>query len=127
MPATLAIRSWSAAVISSESLFITGTRSITTPCNANDASMISSTDRWFEIVPSLSLYVFSIVPPVESSAIRFGFTLRRYHARVLRQLLRENRERHASTYRDGLTNHLPMCLTALHRLGANDDRQVVRE
>jgi hypothetical protein len=40
----------------------------------------------------------------------------------LADLLTDVNARFASSYGAGLTNHLPMCLTALHRLGADDTR-----
>ncbi len=40
----------------------------------------------------------------------------------LPELLRDARARFAPEYEGGLTNHLPMCLVALHRLGAPEDR-----
>jgi hypothetical protein len=38
------------------------------------------------------------------------------------EMLREHNRRFAPSYRGGLTNHLPMCLIALARLGANEVR-----
>ena len=37
-------------------------------------------------------------------------------------LLHDVRTRYAPSYSGGLTNHLPMCVTALHKLGASEDR-----
>jgi hypothetical protein len=41
---------------------------------------------------------------------------------TLAALLHEDRARNAATYRGGLSNHLPMCLTALSKLGAPAER-----
>ena len=45
---------WSYADISRLSLFISGTRSMVTPCNCSDASMTSSTLRRFASAPESS-------------------------------------------------------------------------